>query len=616
LDLEFRILGPLEVIRGEQALPLGSPKQRALLGLLLVHANEPVGRERLIEELWGDAAPKTVNAVLGVYLSRLRRLLANGTGDQLLLTHAAGYVLRVPPDALDVQRFEALLGQGRRQLAGGEPERASLTLRDALALWRGPALADLAFERFAQTEIARLEELRLTALEARIDADLVLGRHDLLVAELETLVAAHPYREGLRAQLMLALYRSGRQTEALETYRRARRTFSEELGIEPGTRLQELEGAILRHDSSLDAPKEPWAREEERIETVRRRRFPTRATLGLATGLVLVIAAGVVAAARDPSGRSPTAVKLAGDSVAVVDPGTDTIVGQIRVGGRPVGPAVGEAAVWVGNRDDNTLLRIDPRSLDVVETIGLGVTPTDVEVGAGGVWVLSDSALLRIDPAINDVVETFLRTSGQERWTNMEVGANAVYVCRCAPIPRSTVARVDPVTGDVTYLRVGPVGQIAYGQGALWALTGYEADTIKRINPETNAVVASISLERIGETHGYRPRIVVGEGAIWLASKQSLWRIDPATNRFLGSISLGMTAEGSVAAGKAEGSVAAGYGAVWVASFGDGRLLRVDPKSQTVSQPIPLGTLIYPASLDAIAVGEGAVWLAVTSYAS
>ncbi len=158
---------------------------------------------------------------------------------------------------------------GRRELASGEAERASLTLRDALALWRGPALADLAFEPFAQTEIARLEELRLTALEARIEADLALGRQDSLVAELETLVAAHPYREGLRAQLMLALYRSGRQAEALETYRRARRTFSEELGIEPGPRLQELEGAILRHDSSLEAPgpEAPRTREEESTET-------------------------------------------------------------------------------------------------------------------------------------------------------------------------------------------------------------------------------------------------------------------------------------------------------------------------------------------------------------
>jgi DNA-binding SARP family transcriptional activator len=268
LDLEFCVLGPLEVIRGQHVLPLGSPKQRALLGLFLVHANEPIPRERLIEELWGDAAPKTVNAVLNVYLTRLRRLLADGTGEQLLLTQAAGYVLSVRPEELDARRFEALLERGRRELASGETEQASLTLRDALALWRGPALADLAFEPFAQTEIARLEELRLTAHEARIEADFALGRQDSLVAELETLVAAHPYREGLRAQLMLALYRSGRQAEALETYRRARRTFSEELGIDPSPRLQELEGAILRAMSRR-------LKHRARRRSAERRRGPT-----------------------------------------------------------------------------------------------------------------------------------------------------------------------------------------------------------------------------------------------------------------------------------------------------------------------------------------------------
>ena len=353
LDLEFRILGPLEVIRGQQVLPLGSPKQRALLGLFLVHANEAIPRERLIEELWGDAAPKTVKAVLNVYLSRLRRLLADGTGEQLLLTHAAGYVLRVPPDKLDTHRFEALLEQGRREFASGEAERASVTLRDALALWRGPALADLAFEPFAQSEIARLEELRLTAIEARIEADLALGRQDALVAELEALVAEHPYREGLRAQLMLALYRSGRQAEALDTYRRARRAFSEELGIEPGPRLRELEGAILRHDPSLESPSPdaPQAREEESIETVGQRpRFLSRRTVSLAAALLLAIVAALVAAARFSSGDSPEPVVLAGDSVAVIDPGTDTIVGEIPVGDRPTGPAVGEGSVWVGNR--------------------------------------------------------------------------------------------------------------------------------------------------------------------------------------------------------------------------------------------------------------------------
>jgi DNA-binding SARP family transcriptional activator/streptogramin lyase len=585
-----------------------------------LHANEPIPRERLIEELWGDAAPKTVNAVLNVYLSKLRRLLADGTGEQLLVTQAAGYVLRVPPERLDVRRFEALLEQGRRELASGGAERASATLRDALALWRGEALADLALESFAQPEIARLEELRLTALEARIEADLALGRQDSLVAELETLVAAHPFREGLRAQLMLALYRSGRQAEALETYRRARRMFSEELGIEPGPRLRELEGAILRHDPSLEVPgpAAPQAREEKRIETVRqRRRFPTRSTLGLAAVLALAIVA-LVAAARYSSGGSPEPLVLAGDSVAVIDPGTDTIVGEIPVGGKPVGPAVGEGSVWVGNRDDKTILRIDPSSRDVVRTIGLAVTPSDVEVGAGGVWVLSDWALLRIDPAINAVVATVRlpRGSGQERWTHMEVGATAVYLCRCVPIPARGLLRIDPVTRDITYVREGPVGQIAYGEGALWALTGYEADTIERIDPESKAVVATIPLERVGELHGYRPRIAVGEGAIWVASRQSLWRINPATNRFVGSVPVGIEAEGSFAAGKAEGSVAAGYGAVWIMSFGDGVLLRVDPESQTVAKTIPLGTLIYPANLDAIAAGEGAVWIAVTSFAS
>jgi DNA-binding SARP family transcriptional activator/DNA-binding beta-propeller fold protein YncE len=611
LDLEFRVLGPLEVIRGQQGLPLGSPKQRALLGLLVVHANEPIPRERLIEELWGGAAPKTVNAVLNVYLSRLRRLLADGTGEQLLLTQAAGYVLSVPPEGLDARRFEALLERGRRELASGQVGRASLTLRDALALWRGPALADLAFEPFAQTEIARLEELRLAALEARIEADLALGHQDSLVAELETLVAAHPFREGLRAQLMLALYRSGRQAEALEMYRRAWRTFNEELGIEPGPRLQELEGAILRHDSSLEPPGSEVlrARDEERTEIVQeRRRLPPRKTLALAAALGLVIAAAVVAAVRELSDGSSVPVQLTGEAVAVIDPGTGTIVGEIPVGGRPAGPAVGEGSVWVGNRDDNTLLRIDARSLDVVRTIGLSVAPTDVEVGAGSVWVLSDWALLRVDPAINDVVDTVPLPQGNgQRWSHVEVGANAVFVCTCAAGP-GTVIRVDAATLSVEPVRLRPVWMIAYGEGALWALTG-ESDSIDRIDPKTSAVVETIPLGRIGESGtGWRYRMAAGQGAIWVLAPASLWRIDTTTKRFVGSVPLGRSEEGS--------SVATGDGAVWVAKP-DGILLRVDPDSQTVAKTISLGTLVYPADAwDALAVGEGSVWIAVTSSAS
>ncbi len=531
-------------------------------------------------------------------------------------------MLRVPPEGLDAHRFEALLEQGRRELASGEAERASLTLRDALALWRGPALADLAFEPFAQSEIARLEELRLTALEARIEADLALGRQDSLVAELETLVSAHPYREGLRAQLMLALYRSGRQAEALETYRRARRTFSEELGIEPGPRLQELEGAILRHDSSLEAPGGGAEEPRRRVDRDGPADSGDCRGAGLSRSPPRSCSCSRPLWSRPLATRRvarPSPVVLAGDSVAVIDPGTDTIVAEVPVGGRPAGLAVGEGSVWVGNRDDNTLLEIDPTSRQVVRTIGSASRrPTSrwVREASGS---SATGRLLRVDPAIDDVVATVRlpRGSGPPGWSQLEVGANAVFACSCdARGPGGDVIRIDSAATSFVTVRSSPVWKIAYGEGTLWALTGYEADTIERIDPESNAAVATISLERIGEWHGYRPRIAVGEGAIWVAFRRSLWRISPATNRFVGSVPVGIEAEGSPAVGQTEGSVAAGYGALWIIGFGDGVLRRVDPVSQTVAKTIPLGTLIYPADSDAIAFGEGAVWVAVTSFAS
>jgi DNA-binding SARP family transcriptional activator len=256
MRIEFRILGPLELSVDGRVLPLGSPKQRALLALLLVHANEAVSRDRLIEELWGDAAPASVESAFHVYLSRLRRLLEPTGGGTRLVRQAHGYSLRVEPDELDATRFAGLVGEGREALAAGEAERAADRLRRALALWRGPALADLESERFAIAAAARLEEERVSALEQRLEADLALARHRQLVGELETLVAEHPYRERLRGQLMLALYHSGRQAEALRAYQQARRTLADELGLEPGQELKELEQAILRQDPTL-TPERP-----------------------------------------------------------------------------------------------------------------------------------------------------------------------------------------------------------------------------------------------------------------------------------------------------------------------------------------------------------------------
>jgi DNA-binding SARP family transcriptional activator/pimeloyl-ACP methyl ester carboxylesterase len=256
--IAFRILGPLELSADGRLLPLGSPKQRALLGLLLVHAGAAVSRDRLVEELWGEAPPATVDSALHVYLSRLRRLLESAGAAGALVRERYGYRLLVKTEQLDANRFERLAGEGSDALAAGKPGLAAERLRQALALWRGPALADLQSEPFAIVAAARLEEDRVAALEQRLEADLALGRHRQLIRELETLVAEHPFRERLRAQLMLALYRSGRQAEALRAYQRARRTLAEELGLEPSQELKQLEQAMLTQDATL-TPERPVA---------------------------------------------------------------------------------------------------------------------------------------------------------------------------------------------------------------------------------------------------------------------------------------------------------------------------------------------------------------------
>ena len=250
--MEYRVLGPLEVAEGDTPLPLSAGKQRALLALLLLNANRTLARDRIVDELWGEDVPGTAQKMVQIHVSQLRRALPGAR----LETRGPGYVLEVGDDELDLARFERLAAAGREALGRGEAAEASRLLAEALELWRGPALAELS-EPFARREGARLEELRLAALESRTEADLALGRHDELAGELEALVAEHPLRERLRAQHVLALYRAGRQAEALASYQAYRRTLDEELGIEPSPALRELERSILRHDPSLGATASP-----------------------------------------------------------------------------------------------------------------------------------------------------------------------------------------------------------------------------------------------------------------------------------------------------------------------------------------------------------------------
>ncbi len=256
-DIQFRILGPFEARKAGRPLQLGGARQQSLLAILVLHANQVVPRDRLIADLWDREPPETAGKMIQNYVSQLRKLLEPEDASrmrlqQVLVTRTHGYELVIDPDQIDAKLFERLVEEGRRELAGGVPGRAAELLREALGLWRGPVLADFVYEPFAQGEIARLEELRLTAIEDRIEADLALGRHADVVGELESLAAQHPLREPLRGHLMLALYRSGRQAEALDVYQKTRELLVDRLGIEPTPALKRLERAILLQDPALE----------------------------------------------------------------------------------------------------------------------------------------------------------------------------------------------------------------------------------------------------------------------------------------------------------------------------------------------------------------------------
>jgi DNA-binding SARP family transcriptional activator len=397
--IEIRILGRLEVVEHGRPVVVGAPKVRALLAVLLLHRDEVVSTDRLIDALWGERASPTAAKTVQVYVSNLRKAL----GDGLLVTEGRGYVLHAALGQLDVDRFEALVAQGREALEQGDALTAAAVLREALGVWRGPALADFAYEPFAQADIARLEESRLAALEDRIDADLASGAHARLVGELEALVLAHPLRERLRGQLMLALYRSGRQADALQTYRIARRELLDELGLEPGRGLQELERAILAHDPALDTPGRPTAR---RSPATAQSRLRGGALIAAAGALLLAVIAAV---AVSLAGSGASTVRVFPNSVAAIDVRSGRVVAAAPVGARPGPVAFGSGSLWIANLDDHTISRVDPNSLRTLRNITLQGPPAALAASADGLWVIEPNVNLgqtsvpvsRIDPEFN-----------------------------------------------------------------------------------------------------------------------------------------------------------------------------------------------------------------------
>ena len=296
---EFRVLGPVEASVDGEPIALPAAKPRALFAALLLDRNRVVPVSRLIDDLWGEVPPETAMKALQGYVSQLRKAI----GPERLLTRPPGYELRVEDGELDLDRFERLAREGRELLAAGDSKAASTRLGEALELWHGAPLAEFS-EPFARDAGARLEDERLAALEERIDADLALGRHARLVPELEQLVAQEPLRERPRGQLMLALYRSGRQADALELYRRTRETLSEELGIEPGLELQELERRMLQHDPELERPRPALQPAEDGAPVPIARRPQVLVLAALALAAVAAAIAAIALTAGGSSGNS------------------------------------------------------------------------------------------------------------------------------------------------------------------------------------------------------------------------------------------------------------------------------------------------------------------------
>jgi DNA-binding SARP family transcriptional activator len=372
--LVFGVLGPLEVRLDDAEVRVGGPRQRALLGLLLCHANRVVSRDQLIEELLGDQPPAAADRMLRVQVSRLRKALGdgNGNGEPRLLARPPGYLLRVEDGELDLHAFEQQVAAGRQALEDGDPARAAGLLQEAEALWRGRPLADLEFESIARLEVRRLETLRLQVVEDRIDAELAAGRHAPVCPELEQLVAEHPMRERLRGQLMIALYRCGRQADALETYRAGRSLLVEELAVELGPQLRKLQLAVLEQDTALELPL-PAVRPDSTepapapaVEAVPEPRagtssLPRRRGRTRRIALALGTAAALAAVALVPLSRHGTApASLNANLLALVSPRDGTVQATVPLRAPPADVAAGSGSVWVAEPDAGLVDRVDP----------------------------------------------------------------------------------------------------------------------------------------------------------------------------------------------------------------------------------------------------------------
>jgi DNA-binding SARP family transcriptional activator len=534
--MRFAVLGPLEAFLDQGPAPLGGRKQRMLLAMLLVRANRVVSRDQLIDALWGELPPASAAESLDTYIYRLRKLL----GHDRLIREAGGYLLCVEPGELDIAEFERLVADDGSSADAGDHATAVTSLSEALNLWRGPAWADMLDDLSLDADARRLEELRLSALESRIEAEIALGSGARLVPELEQLVTEHPLRERLLASLMLALYRAGRQADALDAFRLARQRFVDELGLEPGPEMYELQRRILQHDPSLAAPR----RFPQVSASGGRRKLAAAALLALVAVVVggvlgvgaasrrRALAAGVsgLVAISDQSNRIVAATPLPGTPAAItpgagslwvadasngrvwrIDPASGAEVDRIPVGGDPASIASGDGAEWVASADGATVLRINPMTETVTQRIRLaGDNPDALAIGAGRLWVADSStrALYMYDQATGRLQRTIALAISPSA---VAFGDRAVWV---AGYDSGTVLKVDATDGQIlagVHVGTGPVS-LAFADGDLWVANSLDS-TVSRVNPRRLVVRATIPV-------GSGPSsVTAAAGSVWVANQ-------------------------------------------------------------------------------------------------
>ena len=596
-ELEFCVLGPVEVCEGGRKLPLGGPKQRALLADLILNAGTVVSTARLIDDVWGDTSPATAGHTVEAYIARLRRVLRDGSRPEVLLTRPPGYLLDAEPGHVDVLRFGQLVKEGTAAAGRGEHEEASALLDAALALWRGEALADVADVPFAGAAARRLADQRLLALERRIDSDLQLGRAKDLIPEVEALAVSHPYHEPFYRQLMLALYRSGRQSDALGAFRRARGLLVGDLGIEPGPDLRKMERAILRQDPGLEMP--PAAHPQmpgplgaaptggppgPAPASARRRRRPLALiAAGVTVAVVLAVAVPLALRAEQASASVPA------DGIGVLSGSGTSITSALAMPATLASLVVGGGSVWATSTQDNTVYRIDPGTRAITQSIPAGAGAGGIAYSDGDVWVANASAgtVSRIGGAAGQVVQTI--GAGSEP-TGVAAGLGSVWVTD--PVG-SAVYRIDPSSGQLTAtigLTTPPYG-IAIGAGSVW-VTSPADDSVTRIDPVAGQPVQTISV-------GADPAaIAYGFGSVWVANglDSTVSRIDPGTGRVTETIPVG----------NGPSALAVGGTGVWVADAAAGTVARIDPAAGRMVSSLRVGE---PAL--AVAMVRGAAWVGV-----